>query len=281
MSAARSLRRAKCPPQRLGHRARELCIVRTLFKNGNTRMLLGPIFWPRQARKGPRLLGNRIATACALAYPLAAHTSIILGSLPWVITALALISVSIFLPGLLARSLFAWILAPLVALALWALARLGSPVVPLYVAPVLVPAFMAWVFGHTLAATRTPLIAQLIAVLHTNEQPPQPDVWTYARQLTRAWTVFFVVLATTNLLLALLAEPAGLLIAHGVQPGLTVPQAWWSWFANVIGYALVAVFFVIEYAYRRRRFPEQPYRNIFEFFKRVGAAMPQLMRQMR
>jgi uncharacterized membrane protein len=227
------------------------------------------------------LLGNRLATACALAYPLVAHTSIILGSLPWVIAALVLISLSILLPGLFARSPIAWVIAPLVAFALYTLARTGSPVIPLYVAPVLVPAFFAWVFGHTLARDRTPLISQLIRALHTGIEPPQPAVWTYARRLTAAWTIFFVVLAGTNLALALLAEPEGLLIAHGVRPFVTVPQEWWSWFANVIGYALVAAFFLIEYAYRRYRFPEQPYRNMFEFFKRVSAAMPSLMRQAR
>lgn len=227
------------------------------------------------------MLGNRLATACALAYPVAAHTSIILGSLPWVIAALVLISLSLLLPGLLARSLIAWTVAPLVAAALYALARTGSPVIPLYVAPVLVPGFLGWVFGHTLAAGRTPLISQLIRALHTGIDPPPPAVWAYARRLTLAWTVFFVWLAAMNLVLALLAEPEGLLLAHGIHPPVTVPQEWWSWFANVIGYALVAVFLVIEYAYRRRRFPEQPYRNMFEFFKRMSAALPGITRQMR
>ena len=77
--------------------------------------------------------------------------------------------------------------------------------------------------------------------------------------------------------LGLLAEPDGLLMAAGIEPAVTVSQEAWSLFANVIGYLLVAAFFVIEYAYRRRRFPGQPYRNMVDFFLRVLAAMPLLV----
>jgi uncharacterized membrane protein len=106
---------------------------------------------------------------------------------------------------------------------------------------------------------------------------PDPEVLGYARKLTGAWTVFFITLSTTNLVLALLARPDGLLLASGITPPVTVPQEWWSLFANVIGYLLVAAFFLIEYAYRRRRFPRQPYRNMLDFFLRVLAAMPRLV----
>jgi hypothetical protein len=58
---------------------------------------------------------------------------------------------------------------------------------------------------------------------------------------------------------------------------VTVPEEWWSLFANMIGYLLVAAFFLIEYAYRRHRFPRQPYRNMLEFFLKVFAAMPRLV----
>jgi len=58
---------------------------------------------------------------------------------------------------------------------------------------------------------------------------------------------------------------------------VTVPLHWWSLFANLIGYLLVAVFLAIEYAYRRYRFPQQPFRNVFDFLKRMSTAMPKLM----
>ena len=66
-------------------------------------------------------------------------------------------------------------------------------------------------------------------------------------------------------------------LAAGVEPPVRVSQEAWSLFANVIGYLLVAAFFVIEYAYRRQRFPRQPYRNILDFLIRVLAAMPRLV----
>jgi uncharacterized membrane protein len=226
------------------------------------------------------LIGKRISTICALGYPIAAHLAIARGSLAWIVAALALLATSMLLPGLLQGRAAAWLSLPVVVGALWALARVSIPALALYIAPVLVPAFMAWIFGRTLAAGDTPLIEQLIRLLHDDRgEEPEPAVWPYARRLTAAWTIFFIALASTNLSLAALAEPDGLLLANGLHPPLTVPQYWWSLFANVIGYALVAVFFAIEYAYRRYRFPQQPYRNMFDFLIRMGAAMPKLLRR--
>lgn len=225
------------------------------------------------------MIGKRISTICALAYPVAAHLAIARGSLAWVVSALALLAASMLLPGLLQGRAAAWIGVPIVGGALWALARASTPALSLYIAPVLVPAFMAWVFGRTLASGDTPLIEQLIRLMHDRGDEPEPAVWSYARRLTLAWTAFFIALASTNLLLAALAEPDGLLLANGLRPPFTVPQYWWSLFANVIGYVLVAVFFAIEYAYRRYRFPEQPFRNMFDFFIRMSAAMPKLLRR--
>ena len=45
-------------------------------------------------------------------------------------------------------------------------------VLPLYLPPVLVPAFLAWVFGQTLLPGRTPLIEQLVHVLHAPDAVP-------------------------------------------------------------------------------------------------------------
>jgi len=37
------------------------------------------------------------------------------------------------------------------------------------------------------------------------------------------------------------------------------------------------VFFVVEYAYRRYRFPQQPYRNMYDFLRQMAAVAPQLI----
>jgi len=48
-------------------------------------------------------------------------------------------------------------------------------------------------------------------------------------------------------------------------------------FANLIAYVIVVAFFAVEYAYRRRRFPQQPYRNMLEFVQRLLASLPGLV----
>lgn len=227
---------------------------------------------------------NRYKTALALAYPFVAHFAVIHNSVMLIAVALGLLILVPMLPALGRGSVVAWLALPPVAGGLWWLSRSTHGTLPLYVAPVLVPGFMAAVFGSTLTAGQTPLIERLIRVMwesvppeDANDPEPEPAVWDYARKLTVSWTVFFVSLATVNLVLGLLAEPGGLLLSGGITPPVTVSQHWWSLFANLIGYLLVAAFFLIEYAYRRQRFPRQPYRNMLDFFLRVIAAMPRLV----
>lgn len=221
---------------------------------------------------------HRLNFALALAYPVIAHIAVARGSVDLTVIAIGLLAMVALLPSLFRGRALAWAAVPAVIAGCWWLSRTALPVLPLYIAPVLIPAFLAWVFGQTLVADRKPLIAQLIRAMHSPGDPePEDRVWTYARRLTLAWTVLFVVLASVNFLLALLAKPDGLLLASGLTPPLTVPQEWWSLFANLIGYLLVAAFFAIEYAYRRYRFPSQPYRNMFDFMRRMLAAMPRLL----
>jgi uncharacterized membrane protein len=219
---------------------------------------------------------SRLKSVLALAYPFVAHFAVIHNSMTLIVVALALLVLVPILPALTRGSVAAWLALPLIAAGLWWLSRSTHATLPLYIAPVLVPGFMAGVFGATLLAGQTPMIEQLILIMQT-EPEPEPAVIAYARRLTQAWTLFFVALSLTNLVLGLLAAPGGMLLAAGVTPVVTVPEHWWSLFANVIGYLLVAAFFLIEYAYRRRRFPRQPYRNMLDFLLRVLAAMPRLV----
>ncbi|NLG77208.1 MAG: ketosynthase [Xanthomonadaceae bacterium] len=219
-----------------------------------------------------------VAGIFACAYPIVAHLAIASGSTRWTIAAIALLAGAALTPALVRGRVVAWLCVPVLAAACWVLVRVATPVMLLYVAPVLVPAFLAWFFGQTLVGGRTPLIARLIELVHRDREPPEPAVWPYARRLTRAWTIFFIALALANLTLAALANPHGLLLAAGLHPWITVPQYWWSLFANIIAYLAVAAFFAIEYAYRRRRFPQQPFRSLYDFLRQVGAVMPRLLR---
>jgi uncharacterized membrane protein len=99
---------------------------------------------------------------------------------------------------------------------------------------------LATVFGWTLRAGHTPLIARIAAhAMGISEVPPR--FGRYLRGLTLAWCVFFVVVAAISALLAAFA-----------------PFAWWSLFANVLSWPLVLLFFCVEYIVRRVFFRDLP-----------------------
>lgn len=217
-------------------------------------------------------------SALVLAYPLVAHLAVVLDSRPLLVAALALLIVMPMLPALTRGSVIAWLAVPAIVAGLWWVSHSTHATLPLYIAPILVPGFMAGVFGSTLLPGQTPMIEQMIRLMEADRgEVPETDVLAYARTLTRGWTLLFTGISATSLVLGLLAEPDGLLLAGGITPPVTVSQEAWSVFANLIGYLLVAAFFVIEYAYRRQRFPRQPYRNLLDFLLRVLAAMPRLV----
>jgi len=218
-----------------------------------------------------------LSALLALCYPLTAWIAAHRHSHTLTIAAIALLAAAVLVPSLARPRRGAWIALPFLALGLWLLNRVPNNLVLLYAPPVLIPGFLAWVFGHTLARGRTPLIEQLVRLLHLPGDEVEPAVWPYARRLTLAWTLLLAGIATVNLVLGALVVPEGLLMAAGIAPMVSVTQAQWSLFANLLGYALIAGFFVIEYAYRRRRFPQQPYRNFFDFMRRTIAASPRLM----
>ncbi len=205
---------------------------------------------------------RQLTVAFAAAYPLVAHLAVARNSVRLTVAAVALLAVSALLNSLLRGRIAAWLTVLIAITVCWALARSSLRLLPLYVPPVLVPAFLAWVFGQTLLPGRTPLIERLVHMLHAPDAVPEPAALVYARHLTLAWTVLFVVLAVTNLLLAAFAGPEQ-----------------WSLFANLIAYVIVVAFFVVEYAYRRRRFPRQPYRNMLDFVQRLLTSLPGLLRR--
>jgi uncharacterized membrane protein len=251
--------------------------VDALSRLGNTRML-APRPNPDVSAMTESAAVRQVTTALSFAYPVLAHFAIARNSAGLTIAALTLLAAILLLPGLARGAAAAWLAVPLVGAAYWWLSSVDQPVLPLYLPPIIVPAFLAYVFGNTLRPGRTPLISQLIRLLHASGEEPEPAVWSYARRLTAAWTAMFVVLATFNLLLAALAEPDGLLRASGIEPPFAISHETWSLFTNLIEYLLVAAFFVIEYAYRRQRFPRQPYRNMLDFLRRTAAAMPRIRR---
>jgi uncharacterized membrane protein len=220
-----------------------------------------------------------IVIALALSYPLVAHLAVLTGSPRLTLASLAVLAALALWPALARGRALAWLVALGAAAAIIAslIAAEGWPWLPLYAPPVLGDAFLAWLFGHTLARGHTPLIERMVHLLGDPGEPPDPAVLSYARALTGVWAVLFAVLALTDLLLALCAAPNGILLLLGRVPILTVPQRAWSWFANIAEYLIAAGFFAGEYAYRRRRFPQRTRGGLVEFMRRLGAVAPRIL----
>jgi uncharacterized membrane protein len=92
-------------------------------------------------------------------------------------------------------------------------------------------ALLAWLFGHTLAPRFTPLVVTFARIVH-RDLPPEIEV--YARQVTLAWTLFFLITCMLSVVLF-----------------FTTPLAVWSTFAVLLQWPSVVLFFVAEYALRR------------------------------
>lgn len=210
------------------------------------------------------------------AYPLLAHAAVALDSPGLLLAAVVLLALLVLAPALARGSRLAFVALPFAAAGIaWLHAR-HATVLPLYAPPVLVNVALAWLFGHTLRSGSVPLIERLVRLLHPADEVLDAAIPPYARRLTLAWTVLFAVLAIVNLALALVATPGGVLESAGIASPVGVSREVWSLFANVLNYAIVVAFFVLEYAYRRRKFPQQPYRGIVDFVLRAAAVGPRL-----
>ncbi|HET9449117.1 MAG TPA: hypothetical protein VFO35_22790, partial [Steroidobacteraceae bacterium] len=108
---------------------------------------------------------RRVTAALSVAYPVLAHFAIARHSAGLTIAALTLLALVSLLPSLARGAAGAWVALLLVAAACWWLSTLEQTIVLLYLPPIVVPAFLAYVFGSTLLPGRTPLIAQLIRLL--------------------------------------------------------------------------------------------------------------------
>lgn len=215
-----------------------------------------------------------------VAFPLLAHASVVVDS-PLIASSLALAAVTslglLLLWPLRHRVVpFFLLLALLLALVFW-LSRLGGVQLPLMLPPVLFPGALGLYFARSLVPGRMPLIERLARVIHGGE-PLDPGIPAYARRLTLLWTLLLLGLAAWSLWLALMATPGGLLATLGIQPPWPLPLALWSLFANLLDYLIIGAFVLVEYIWRRHRFPDQPYNGIGDFFSHVARLGPSFWR---
>jgi uncharacterized membrane protein len=192
--------------------------------------------------------------------------------------ALADLVLIVLLEPLLQRRSWAWLLALGIGGVLAASTRSPYILLPLLLVPPAFVALVAWTFGRTLHAGRTPLITRIVTAVE--KIPPaeiSPELHRYTRGLTATWAWVLGFLAVADLALALCAVPGGLLHGLGVAPPVAISPEAWSWFANALTWGLVGGLFVGEYYYRVRRFPGR-YTSFFDFLHRMAGLGPAFWR---
>jgi len=215
----------------------------------------------------------------AVAYPLLAHWASHDGGGMAAAIALTDLVLVVLIDPLLRLRAWAWAVFAAVLIALVLLARTPHAQLLLLAPPMLFTGLLSWWFARSLRAPREGLITRIVAGLDhcTPAQLPAP-LYRYTRSLTAAWAGLLALLSLINAVLALIAVPDGVLARLGHPPALGVAQTQWSLFANLLNYGIVGGFFVGEYVYRRRLFPQRPYRNFFEFLQRMARLGPSFWR---
>lgn len=222
-----------------------------------------------------------LRTVLAFAYPFLAHAANARDDGTLAALALADLGVILLLGPLLRQRGWAWaslaVLVPVLAL----LADAPHPTLPLLAPPVVFPALVGWLFARTLWRGRVALITRMASALHAQPVAAlDPALARYSRALTGCWAALLFALALVNLVLAVFAVPEGLLAQLGHPTPLPVLDARGSLFANLLIHGVVGGAFLGEYAWRRHRFPDQPYRNLPEFVRKLARLGPAFWRDL-
>lgn len=116
---------------------------------------------------------------------------------------------------------------------------------------------LAAVFGVTLARGQKALCTRFAETVHRTGLPP--EAVRYTRQITLAWTLFFLAMSLTSGILFFFFSIKA-----------------WSVFANFFTLPLVVLMFAVEYAVRLRKLPHLEKHSILDgilaFWKSPGAA---------
>jgi uncharacterized membrane protein len=118
--------------------------------------------------------------------------------------------------------------------------------------PVLINATLCIVFARSLRQGNEPVIAVFARL---EQGTLTPELAGYTRIITGLWSMLFFAMAATALYLAVFASVST-----------------WSWFANCATYAAVALLFVGEYVYRRRRFPRYRHASLVRLLRNVAGS---------
>lgn len=193
-----------------------------------------------------RRTGFLSVVACC-AYPFLSHLGAVTGERQWAAAGLALLAWGVLAarkpPALSA-------LAGGLALALALGLNMVFPAAVLFAPPVAIYLALCAMFASTLRRGDEPLVSRFARLEHGGELPP--DLVRYTRALTALWVLFFASMAAISL---------GLALRGRVET--------WSLFTNVVSYALLAMFFLCEYMYRRWRFRHYSHAGFVDFLRRL------------
>lgn len=135
-----------------------------------------------------------------------------------------------------------WLLAGVLAIAYAVFAHYISVVTDLgawfgFIQSVGINTALAFVFGRTLSGGRKPLVTKVAAMVH---EEMSPEMIRYTRQVTAAWTLFFIACALVS---------AGLFSFAPIEA--------WSVFANILSLPLICLMFLVENEVRKRTLPKR------------------------
>lgn len=197
-----------------------------------------------------------LAVLMPVAYFLLAHAATLTGMESLRVTAVVILA-CLLLFVLRGR----WFLQGVVALALAACVWLAEQPMQtiMYAPPVLVPLALAGLVARSLLPGRQPVVERIVWHMHGRPERLSDRHLAYARAVTIYWCVVFVVMALANLLLAVVAPPA-----------------LWSWVGNIATYVMPVLAMLAEYVWRKRVFPIQQYRNVFDYLGRIVRLGPVL-----
>lgn len=225
---------------------------------------------------------NILSIGLLLAYVLLAPWALLSGSralTPWL---LGLLPLALLIIAWQRRSVWPLLFALLLSgLSAW-LWRVGDPTLLLYLPPMLIHGFLAYLFGSTLRVGQEPLIVRFIRIVHGPAHPPTAAMFAYARSVTLIWASLFGLLLALELLLFCLILPEGLFAQLGLTWNASPFRgAHYALLAHGLSWLAMAALMGIEWWLRKRRFQDMPYRNFADFIKRVIQHSPRLVREWR
>ncbi|MBK8187968.1 MAG: hypothetical protein IPK77_12400 [Cellvibrio sp.] len=198
----------------------------------------------------PKKLDIYIQAVLIASYPLIAHLSILLGKPELHLISFCALLVGVLWQGLIKPNVKVWAWFVVICLSFFLLSRWRLDLYLLYVPPVLIPLVLLLYFGKTLLPNETPLIT---AIADAARGPLTPAMASYTRRLTQLWCGIFILLIVEALVLISFFN-------------LTA----WSWATNCINYLLMAIIFVGEFEFRKKKFPDHDHPTFLDYIKIIG-----------